>query len=436
MAEGKSSTKVRGTLAKLSTALQSLKTLPEGTVLAFCIEIPSWYRLLVSFPKPRKLVLQSLIHVWGSGTEQIRLHAAVSLLKFCKKFPSLHEACARKMYLAFLKACKNINPHSIHILSIMTNSLAEVFALNVDRLSCLIFASIRKLAEVIRTAVKDVSKNNFKKVFSWPFCAAMKLWGLLFARTKSAKLADLLGPTVALCIELCCLQVTSFHTPFYLQMVRICLDLMEAHQMFIPVNHVLGHIMKAVCGKGVRTTDKIAGSAYCLSFMIKASVSDQANSSYVEALFDDCHLLLMRYIGLTSTWACFPEVGINCQNLLASALAVCVYKKFKGTLTISKNKLEHLIAAALASRSACQLPPNSYDTSHIQDNFAPVDFKAYVASLNSVQQLKEQQAERAPQVAQPVADKKRGKSTEKPSKKKVKRNIAVESEDKLVDFEL
>ena len=342
------------------------------------------------------------------------------------------------MYLAFLKSCKSISAHNIHILSLMTNSLIEVFSINVNKLSCLIFSSIRKLAETIRIAIKDSSKDNLKKVFSWPFCAAIKLWGLLLARTDSEKIADLISPTISLCMELCCFQVTNFYAPFYLQMVRIALELMEKKQIFIPVNHILGHMIKTICSKKIEGVAKITGAAYCISFMIKASASDQLNPSYREALFEDCHTLLMKYIGIASTWACFPEIGLNCQNLLAAAIADCPHKKFKSTLTISKNKLQSLIDNTLKARVSCELPPNSYDKNHEQENFSPIDFKAYVTSLDSVQKLKEQQAEKMapkPSVAKSStkeANIKKSKSIPK-SKKKVNLDI---DDDKLVNFEL
>lgn len=340
------------------------------------------------------------------------------------------------MYLAFLKSCKSISAHNIHILSLMTNSLIEVFSINVEKLSCLIFSSIRKLAESVRVAIKDSSKDNLKKVFSWPFCASIKLWGLLLAKTESEKITDLISPTISLCMELCCIQVTNFYAPFYLQMVRIALEIMEKKQVFIPVNHILGHMLKTICSKRVEGAAKITGAAYCISFMIKASISDQANSSYREALFEDCHTLLMKYIGITSTWACFPEIGLNCQNLLSAAMADCPHKKFKSTLTISKNKLQTLIDNTLKARVSCELPPNSYDKTHEQENFVPVDFKAYVTSLDSVQKLKEQQAEQFKPKTKPSATKSSAKEV-KQSRSKPKKKVNMEiDDDQLVNFEL
>lgn len=320
----------------------------------------------------------------------------------------------------------------------MTNSLVEIFSANVNKLSCLIFSSIRKLAETIRVAIKDSSKDNLKKVFSWPFCAAIKLWGLLLARTESEKIADLLFPTISLCMELCCFQVTNFYAPFYLQMVRIALELMEKKQIFIPVNHILGHMIKTICSKKIEGTAKITGAAYCISFMIKASASDQTNPSYREALFEDCHTLLMKYIGIASTWACFPEIGLNCQNLLVAAIVDCPNKKFKATLTVSKNKLQTVIDNTLKARIACELPPNSYDKSHVQEKFDPVDFKAYVTSLDSVQKIKEQQAEKMapkPSVVKTSAKDAKIVNTKSLSKSKKKVNLDID-DDKLVNFEL
>lgn len=318
----------------------------------------------------------------------------------------------------------------------MTNSLIEIFTINVDKLSCLIFSSIRTLAESIRVAIKDSCKDNLKKVFSWPFCASIKLWGLLLSKTESEKIADLISPTISLCMELCCFQVTNFYAPFYLQMVRIALEVMEKKQVFIPVNHILGHMLKTNCSKRIDAASKITGAAYCISFMIKASTSDQVNPSYREALFEDCHTLIMKYIGITSTWACFPEIGLNCQNLLSAAIADCPHKKFKTTLTVSKNKLQTLIDNILKARVSCELPPNSYDKHHEQENFAPIDFKAYVTSLDSVQKLKEKQAEQLAPKPKPSAVKRSVKDV-KQSKPKSKKKVNLDiDDDQLVNFEL
>lgn len=345
------------------------------------------------------------------------------------------------MYLAFLKSCKSISAHNIHILSLMTNSLVEILTLNSDKMACLVFSSIRKLAEAVRVAIKDSSKENLKKVFSWPFCAAIKLWGLFLEKADSSKLDSLLAPTISICMELCCFQVSNFYAPFYLQMVRIALSLMKKKQVFIPVNHVLGHLLKTICSKKVVVSGKITGNAYCVSFMIKASASDQTNVSYREALFDDCHTLLMKYIEISSTWACFPEIGLNCQNLLTAAIIECPNKKFKSSLTISKNKLNTLLESAVKARISCELPANSYDINHIQENFAPIDFKSYVNSLDSVQKLKEEQAERLivksnnntnAKLNNNSNSKLQSKSVPK-SKKKVNVDLV---DDQLVNFEL
>ncbi len=221
-------------------------------------------------------------------------------------------------------------------------------------------------------------------------------------------------------------------------MVRIALDLIEKKQIFIPVNHILGHMLKTICSKRVDGATKITGAAYCISFMIKASVSDQSNTSYREALFEDCHTLLMRYIGITSTWACFPEIGLNCQNLLAASIADCPHKKFKSTLTISRNKLQSLIDNTLKARVACELPPNSYDKGHEQENFIPIDFKSYVNSLDSVQKLKEQQAEEnIPKPSSLKSSTKEVKQTKQKSISKQQKKVNIDiDDDKLVDFEL
>lgn len=375
-----------------------------------------------------------MVTIWSSAAEKNRIHSAVALLKFCKNFPSQHETCARKMYLTFLKSCKSISAHNIHILSLMTNSLIEIFAMNIDKLSCLIFSKIRNLSETVRVAVKDSSKENLKKVYCWQFCAAIKLWGLLMTKPGSEKIANLVSPTISLAMELCCFQVSNFYGPFYLQMVRIALEIMEKNQIFIPINHILGHMIKTICSKRIEGSGKITGSSYCISFMIKASSSDQANTSYREALFEDCHTLLMRYIGITSTWACFPEIGINCQNLLNAALTDCSHKKFKSTLTISKNKLQSLVDATLKARISCELPPSSYDALHEQNTFSPVDFKAYVNSLNSVQKIKEKQAEKS--IPSPSTLKNSNNLKSKPLSKLKKKINADIDDDKLVNFEL
>ncbi len=343
------------------------------------------------------------------------------------------------MYLAFLKATKGINAHNIHLLSLMTNALMEIFMLDIDKLCLLVFASIRKLADLVRMSIKDSSKENLKKIFSWQFCGAMKLWTLLLGASKTEKMDSLVYPTITLVVELCCVQSSNFYGPFYLQMVRIALDLMEKKQVFIPVNHILGHMLKSICSKKLPNAARIAGSSYCISFMVKASPSDQTNPSYVEALFDDCHTLLMKYINATSTWVCFPEIGHNCQNLIHPVISDCPNKNFKSTLLVSKNKLSQLIDACLKARTDCELPPSSFDNNHIQENFTPVDFKAYVGSLDSIQKLKEQQVqnENAKSLKKSKANEKSAAKNIQSAPKSKKRKINVtKDDDKLVDFEL
>jgi hypothetical protein len=322
----------------------------------------------------------------------------------------------------------------------MTNALMEIFMLDIDMLCLLVFSSIRKLSDLVRMAIKDSNKENLKKVFSWQFCGALKLWTLLLGASNTEKMNSLIYPTITLVVELCCVQPSNFYFPFYLQMVRIAVHLMEKKQVFIPVNHILGHMFKSICSKKLPTAARITGSSYCLSFMVKASPSDQANPSYVEALFEDCHTLLMKYINITSTWVCFPEIGQNCQNLIHSVISDCPNKNFKSTLLVSKNKLNQLIDACLKARTACELPPSSFDNNHVQENFTHIDFKAYVGSLDSIQKLKEQQIQtenaKAAKKAK-INEKFVTNNSSSSAYKNKKRKINVtKDDDKLVAFEL
>jgi hypothetical protein len=115
-------------------------------------------------------------------------------------------------------------------------------------------------------------------------------------------------------------------------------------------------------------------------------------------------------------------------------LTDCSHKKFKSTLTISKNKLQSLVDATLKARISCELPPSSYDTLHEQNTFSPVDFKAYVSSLNSVQKIKEQQAEKS--IPSPSTLKNSSNLKSKPLSKLKKKINADIDDDKLVNFEL
>lgn len=436
-AKSGTSPSVRRYLASLCNALESFENVSDDAQVILSTFIPNYYRFMSGYPKFRKTVFKTLVHIWSSGSDGSRLHASVALLKYCKSFPAQLETCARKMYLAFLKSIKAITAHNIHILSLMTNALMEIFMVNTEKLCLLVFSSVRKLADLVRLAIKDSSKQSLKKVFSWQFCGAMKLWTLLLGASNTEKMNSLIYPTITLVVELCCIQPSNFYGPFYLQMVRIALDLMEKKQVFIPVNHILGHMLKGICSKKLPAAAKIAGSSYCLSFMIKATPSDQSNPSYIEALFEDCHTLLMKYINITSTWVCFPEIGQNCQNLIHSVVADCPNKNFKSTLLLSKNKLNQLIDACLKARTDCELPPSSFDGNHIQENFAPVDFKAYVSSLDSIQKIKEQQVRNettnAAKKAKAAAND--GKNQSVPKNKRRRANV-TKDDDKLVDFEL
>jgi len=53
--------KVRRSLNQLSAYLENLAELSEPSVLAFCSNISSWYRLLSGYPKHRKLVMKVIV---------------------------------------------------------------------------------------------------------------------------------------------------------------------------------------------------------------------------------------------------------------------------------------------------------------------------------------------------------------------------------------
>jgi len=420
--------------------LDSIDTWSDRLCVEFCSNIHHSFASLSDFPKRKKAVFNALLQFWASGEEALRLRAAMAVVKFCKAFPASLERCARKMYLTFLKACKGINQYNIHILSLMTNSLVEIFFLNICALSGFIFASLRKLADAIRQSLKTTGGNKVKKIFSWSFCAALKLWGIVLARADNEHTKLLIPPFVSLIMEICCIQPSGKFVAFYLQMVRIALSLMESKQIFIPVNHILGHHLKAVCSKRIEGSAKnIVGSTYCLSFMIKISASDVDKPSYKEALFEECHLLLIQFVSIVSNWTCFPEIATNCLNMINSALDGCQHQKFKASLSVSKSKLQKLIDSQFQSRTAIQMPPTSYDENHLGASTESVDFKKYSSSLGNISQLKEKDILASNKNTKASGPKKLTNNI-KPSAKKQKLSIdaAIKNgkEDKLVRFEL
>ena len=210
----------------------------------------------------------------------------------------------------------------------MTNSLIEVFSINVDKLSCLIFSSIRKLAESVRVAIKETRARIIWKVFSWPFCASIKLWGLLLAKTESEKITDLISPQF--------LFVWNSAVSNY-KLLRSILSTNGSYRSWnygkeTSIHssqphlgtHAQNHLLKACrrCCQNHRCC--------CISFMIKASTSDQANSSYREALFEDCHTLLMKYIGIPLQLGLVSQKLVSIVRIfLSTAMADCPHKNSK-----------------------------------------------------------------------------------------------------------
>lgn len=441
-ASGEKRKKPKESILQIIKAIDSVESWSDRLCLEFCSKIHHAYYCLSNYPKHRKSLFVALLRFWSSGDETLRLRAALGLVTFCRAFPSGLERCARKMYLVFLKVCKGINPHNIHILSLMTNSLVEIFSLNINALSGFVFASIRKLADAIRQAVKNTGGNKVKKIFSWSFCAALKLWGIVLARFDNNHINLLVSPFTSLIMEICCIQPSGQFAAFYLQMIRIALNLMESKQTFIPVNHILGQHLKYICSKRIEGSAKnIVGSTHCLSFLVKVSASELEKPSYKEALFEECHLLLIRFISIVSNWACFPEIGTNCLNMINSALSGCQHQKFKASLSVSKNKLQKLIDSQLQSRAAAQMPPTSFDQNHVDTNLSSVDFKKYASSLGNIHQLKEKDllaASKANKACGPKASTGKGAALNAAKKRKAISSVQIKNdkEDKLVKFEL
>lgn len=103
--------------------------------------------------------MQISVHLWISGDEKISLASFMILRDISSNLSSdWLDACLKKMYKAFLRHCKSVEPDNLKHIKFLVDSIVEVYSLDIQRPYPNVQSSVQQLANVLKQAIKMKKK--------------------------------------------------------------------------------------------------------------------------------------------------------------------------------------------------------------------------------------------------------------------------------------
>ncbi|XP_039140506.1 LOW QUALITY PROTEIN: nucleolar complex protein 2 homolog [Dioscorea cayenensis subsp. rotundata] len=117
------------------------------------------------------------VHLWISGDEKLSLASFMILRDISSNLSSdWLDACLKKMYKAFLRHCKSVEPDNLKHIKFLVDSIVEVYSLDIQRSYTQVQSSVQQLANVLKQAIKTKKKEDLKKISCWQYILCTNLW--------------------------------------------------------------------------------------------------------------------------------------------------------------------------------------------------------------------------------------------------------------------
>lgn len=311
----------------VSQFLTDPEGLPEDALAALLRTVAQNVDFLQDFSSYRKSVLRGATVIWSTWpSEPVRVAALLTIYHLCSHYASLFPIASKLMYRQYTNCCRSLASHNLGQATLLLNGLLEIFALHPAQGAAFGIKCLRRLADLLRLAIKDSKKEQTKKVFCWSIVALLRFWTRLLSiqcvgkKGRRSPYRQLVHPICGLLNALLAYRVAPQLFPFHFHLVSCAHELARELGLFIPVASCLLKIIGHVAKQPLHRLEVKKG-AYDLVAIYRASKSEVGSKGYLESVAEDAlYHLLASLVNQTNSFA-FPEYAEPIIGALRDILA-------------------------------------------------------------------------------------------------------------------
>ncbi|EOR04968.1 hypothetical protein J056_000329 [Wallemia ichthyophaga EXF-994] len=300
----------------------------DGGILKVAVsEVGKIIPYIVGGRKGIKSLLKTLLDLWSSATDSVRIAAYMSVRKIALAGDaSVVDLVLKSTYLTFVRACKQTSIHTLPQINLMKNTAVELYTLDHGASYQQAFGYIRQLAILLRGSMKTKIKESFKQVYNWQYVHCVDFWSLVLslANDKTApesELQALIYPLVQVSLGAVRLVPTSRYFPLRFHMLRSLLRLEQRTGAYIPISAPLLEILSSAEFK--RAPKKSTLKPIDFEFYIRVPTSYSRTRVYVEELADELIYILAEAFMTIGTSIAFPESIVPVVHILRKTMKKC-----------------------------------------------------------------------------------------------------------------
>ena len=317
----------------LADLLYTMDKLDEPSLLcSVLISTKPLISLYQEFRGLRKKYMKMLIKLWTKEDRSVQLQSFLCM-KGSSLFSnhSLFTFLLKRSYLSFVQAAKFSSELNKDYIAFLTESLVEIFSVDLSRAYQLAFVYIRQLAIHLRNALTAKTDETTKLVYNWQFVLSIDFWCKLLSAEGAVdtNLKQLVFPLVQVALGAISLNPIAKFYPLRFRCVR-SLNFLSLHtRTFIPLSNYLLDTLDYV--RAVSKYAHLPPNPPNFSYSIKASKQFLKTKHFLDSTVEIAFELLLEHLSVYEHSIAFPEMSFPVVREL---------KKFAKTTNNSKHRRE------------------------------------------------------------------------------------------------
>ncbi|KAA1104069.1 Nucleolar Complex 2 protein [Puccinia graminis f. sp. tritici] len=267
--------------------------------------------------KIMKTWIKTLLELWSSSSDQVRVAAILSLRRIAVAADSTTmESIMKGVYTALIRSAKSTTVFTLPLINLMKNSASGLYLINTETSYPIVFSYIRQLAIHLRNSMKLKTKEGFQAVYNWQYIHSLDFWSLVLSsaceknsngsRSEPSALQPLIYPLVQITIGVIKLIPTSRYYPLRFHCIRLLLRLIQRTGTFIPLTPFLLDMIDSPLFKRQPTSTSL--KALDWEYLLRCPKSHENSRVYADGVAEETSYLLLEYHACMSKSIGFPEL--------------------------------------------------------------------------------------------------------------------------------
>ncbi|XP_033326388.2 nucleolar complex protein 2 [Megalopta genalis] len=317
--------KIKGILKSyLTDLIKILENVTSSNILSVLLKhLHQMLPYTQSFSTLTKPLLKTLLNIWSTSEETVRVVAFLSILRIATtNKESVLEMLFKAMYVKYVENSKFVSFTTLSGINFMRHCLTEIYLLDDNLAYTHAFLYIRQMAIHLRNAMTLKKKENFQAVYNWQFINSLRFWSDLVEASKSdSMLRSLLYPLVQIITGTIKVIPTQQYYPLRFHCLQMLTDISKGTGLFIPILPFLLEILNSYdFNKKHKAVSMKPVPFICI---LRLSKSQLLENGFKDNVIDSIYKLILENAANDSHAIYFPDLYIPCIIQLKSFLKKC-----------------------------------------------------------------------------------------------------------------